>query len=159
MLKASVKKVGNLNDENGDADLPILDSLAWENELIIFRGLEAINKPIYKNIYAVEDGLPDRTSNLQVKWIAYKKDLSEKEIPPVKYLKIFYQGSLHNVRKIEAQVDETNALYKSSRLLTLEFQDIQNHVVLTSYTIEGGQKMFLGDTVAYVIKGVVTFPN
>jgi hypothetical protein len=38
----------------------------------------------------------------------------------------------------------------------MEFQEIEGQTVLVSYSIEGGQKMFLGDSVQFSVKGTVT---
>jgi hypothetical protein len=31
--------------------------------------------------------------------------------------------------------------------------------VLTSYSVSGGQKMYLGDSVQYKVQGLITLPN
>ena len=59
----------------------------------------------------------------------------------------FVLVSLHN--------DEETSLYKSSRFLTLEFQNINNKNVLTSYSVKGGQKMIMGDSVIFSVKGKI----
>jgi hypothetical protein len=78
---------------------------------------------------------------------------------PVTSLRIYYRDVLRNIRRIEAEVREKNSLFKSSRQFTLEFQEINGTIVLTSYSITGGQKMYLGDTVRYSVKGDITLPN
>ena len=125
------------------------DSALWQNELEIFRQIQTINKPVNRDNYLVDDGLYDPASNLTVKAISTTANL------PVKYVRVFYQDSLSKPRKIEALYDNKNALYASSRLLTLEFGRFKNKLVLTSYAIEGGQQMKLGDTVMFKIKGEV----
>jgi hypothetical protein len=125
------------------------DTLAWLNELGIFRKLDMINKPVNKGNYLVNDGLFDPGSNLTVKAITSLKKL------PVVYLKIYYQGSIKKPRKIEALYDEANPLYRSARLLSMHFAQIDNKTVLTSYSIKGGQKMIFADSVAFYISGKV----
>lgn len=125
------------------------DTIAWVNELDIFRKLEIINKPINKGSYLVDDGLFDPGSNLTVKAFTSLKKL------PVVYLKVYYQGSIEKPRKIEALFDEANPLYESARLLSMHFQQIDNRTLLTSYSIKGGQKMIFGDSVAFYIKGKI----
>ena len=125
------------------------DTAAWLNELGIFRKLDVINKPVNKENYLVNDGLFDPGSNLTVKAFTSLKKL------PVVYLKIYYQGSIEKPRKIEALYDEANPLYKSARLLSMHFAQIDNTTVLTSYSIKGGQKMIFGDTVAFYISGKI----
>lgn len=126
------------------------DTSEWVKELDIFRQLGAMNKPISRNSYNIEDGLPDPSSNLTVKVFTAKEDL------PVEYLKVYYQGSIDRPRKIESLYSEENSLYKSSRLLTMEFQQVNNRNILTAYTIHGGQKMILGDSVVFLIRGRIS---
>lgn len=125
------------------------DTVAWLNELDIFRKLDIINKPVNKGSYQVDDGLHDPASNLTVK--AFK---SLKELPVV-YLKIYYQGNINKPRKLEALYDEENLLFHSARLVSMNFQQIQNQTILTSYSIKGGQKMVFGDSVAFFIGGKI----
>jgi hypothetical protein len=125
------------------------DTLAWINELDIFRKLDVINKPVNKGGYVVDDGLFDPGSNLTVKAFTSLKKL------PVVYLKIYYQGSIEKPRKIEALYDEASALHQSARLLSMHFHQIGSRTILTSYFIKGGQKMVFGDSVAFYISGKI----
>jgi len=156
-LKATVTKTTQLNDQHEESKLQEPDSIVWNNELQIFRELEAMNKPTSKEVYTVTDNFPDDKSNLKVMLVERKPNLQTP--PPVRYFKLYYQEHTHNVRRIEAQLDESNALYKSTRLFTMQFQTVRNNLMLTTYSIQGGQKMFLGDSVAYSIHGVVRLPN
>lgn len=131
------------------ADTLISDSSIWTKELTIFQELHDINKPVNRSNYLIDDGLFDPSSNLTVKAFSAKTDL------PVKYIRVFYQESVQRPRKIEALYDNKNSLYKSGRLLTMEFVTLRNQVLLTSYTIEGGQKMMLGDSVMFTVKGKI----
>jgi hypothetical protein len=99
---------------------------------------------MHKAVYKVEE-YADSKSNLTVKSFATTEDL------PVRFLKIYYQKSLSQLRKIEAQYNEANSLYSSRRFLTMEFENVYNKTILTSYSISGGQKMFLDDSVQYNI--------
>lgn len=125
------------------------DTIAWQNELGVFRNLDVINKPVNKGSYLVDDGLFDPGSNLTVKAFTSLKKL------PVVYLKVYYQGNINRPRKIEAQYDEENALYRSARFLSMHFEQIENKAVLTRYSIKGGQKMIFGDSVAFFISGKI----
>jgi hypothetical protein len=125
------------------------DTVAWLNELGIFRKLDIINKPVNKGSYLVSDGLLDPGSNLTVKAFTSLKKL------PVVYLRIYYQGSIDKPRKIEALYDEANALYSSARLLSMHFEQIEKRTVLTGYAIKGGQKLIFGDSVAFYISGKI----
>lgn len=128
---------------------PSLDSAGWATELDEFSQLSVINKPTYKGSFAIESGLQDTKSNLRVKSYVNIKGL------PIAHFKIYYQDRPFKVRKIESFYHESNSLYQSSRTLTLEFQDLYNKTVLTSYSITGGQKMIAGDSIEFAIRGKI----
>jgi hypothetical protein len=146
---ARLHKIASINGRRDDRIFSPADSAAWSTELDIFRKLDLINKPVNQGSYIVDDGLYDPSSNLTVKAISAIDDL------PVKYVRIFYQDRLQKPRKIEALYDDQNALYKSGRILTMEFQQIDNKSILTSYSVKGGQKMIMGDSVAFLIQGEI----
>lgn len=125
------------------------DTVAWLDELGIFRELAIINKPVNKGSYRVDDGLVDPASNLTIKAFTSLTKL------PVVYLKVFYQGTLEKPRKIEALYDEANVLYTSSRLLSMHFEQVGDKTVLTRYSIKGGQKMIFGDSASFYISGKI----
>jgi hypothetical protein len=136
---------------NGVSDDTLLTNKEmWKKELEIFRQLQSINKPVNRINYIVDDGLFDPSSNLTVKAFSAKTDL------PVQYVRVFYQDSIARPRKIEALYQNKNILYASSRLLTMEFENLGGQVVLTSYSVEGGQKMLMGDSVMFTIEGKIT---
>ncbi len=148
-IRAQVLKEGFLSGRRDTAIYSPKDTLGWIKELDVFRKLDIINKPVNQGSYLVDDGLIDPESNLTVKAFKSIRDL------PVVYLKIYYQGSLRKPRKVEAMYSEANLLFESSRLLSMNFQQIENRTVLTSYEIRGGEKMIFGDTVVYFIKGKI----
>ena len=141
---AEIRKKVVLNGREKVTSIKARDSLAWNEELAIFLELNVINKPIYSGQYKVDD-VADKESNLRVTSYIATEDL------PVKFLRIFYYKSTMRMRKIEAQYNESNTLYASSRFLTMEFEDFSNTTLLTTYSVDGGQKMFLDDSVHYTI--------
>jgi hypothetical protein len=147
--QAKLHKVATVGSVNDDSTYIPKDSARWNAELEIFRSLDAINKPVNQSNYLVDDNLFDPSSNLTVKAFSALTDL------PVKYVRVFYQSALQKPRKIEALYDDKNALYKSGRVLTMNFQQIDNKTILTSYSIKGGQKMILSDTIGFEINGRV----
>jgi hypothetical protein len=150
--KATLTKVTLLGGKEDKVSLTPKDSAAWKNELEIFATMDMINKPTNKVYYQADD-LSDIRSNLNVKAFSTKEDL------PIRYLRVYYHEDISKLRKLEAEFNELNSLYKSSRMLVMEFQQMGNNVVLTSYEIVGGQKMFLGDSVQYNIKGTLSISN
>jgi hypothetical protein len=150
-VKANLQKEAILDGQKNDITLSPYDSTMWNKELDIFRQLEAINKPVSRGSYLVDDGLYDPGSNLTVKAFTSLEDL------PVRSLRIFYQDKIQKPRKIEAILNETTTLYGSSRFMTMEFQQLNNKSVLISYSILGGQKIIMGDSVAFSIKGRIQY--
>jgi len=149
--EAQVQKTTALNNENNTTKLTLKDTTQWIKELGVFRELNIINKPVNNGLYDVQDGVADSRSNLTVKtYTAKDADV------PVRFLRLYYHKSPDNLRKLEAQFDVTNLLYKSSRTLSLEFQDVYTKTMLTSYSINGGQKIFMGDSVRYAVQATIT---
>lgn len=143
--KARLHKKATINLDSQDTTFMPGDSAAWSKELDIFREMDLINKPINEGNYTVSDGHTDVTSNLTVRTYATTKELS------IVYLKLFYQDSPTKLRKIEALYNQENALLKTRRKLVMEFTDIYNKNILSSYSIEGTQKMFIGDEVRFTV--------
>lgn len=148
-IHAGVLKEALLRGQKDTATYAPKDTTDWINELDVFRRIDMINKPVNKGSYRVDDGLVDPQSNLTVKSFKSMKEL------PVVYLKIYYQGSIQKPRKIEALYEEENLLFGSSRVLSMDFQQIEGKTVLTEYEIRGGEKMVFGDTVEYYIRGKI----
>ncbi len=134
-----------------DTVMTVPDSMAWADELNIFRQLDLINKPVNVGSYRITDGEADTESNLMVKAFESRED------HPVRYLRVFYDGSLDKPRRIEAHYLEENALFRSSRFLSMEFQQLDNKTALTSYSMEGSQKMMLKDSIKFSVRGKIQF--
>jgi hypothetical protein len=151
-VEAGLHKEAVLSGKKSDSTYVPGDSLSWAKELEIFRELEVLNKPVSRASYLVDDGLYDPGSNLTVKaFSSLEKELA------VQSLRVFYQDQIERPRKIEAVLNKNTFLYSSSRLMTLEFSQLHNKTVLTSYSIDGGQKMMLGDSVVFSIKGNIQY--
>jgi len=154
-INAALFKEALLGGETDTITYTPGDTLEWKRELEVFSKLNEINKPVNKGRYDVTDGMLDPGSNLTVKAFISKEPLQNEDPLPVVYLKVYYQGNIKKPRKIEALYDEQTLLYKSARLLSMYFQQIQDETVLTSYSVKGGQKMVFGDSVAFYINGKI----
>ncbi len=153
---AGLNKTSFLGDSSNSVSATPKDTTAWKSELEIFNVLNLINKPINRNSYIIRNE-PDTKSNLSVRTFAIKTSLSEDEKDlPIEYLKIYYQDSFEKIRKIEGQYRESSMMYKTIQILNMEFQPVNDTMILTSYSITGGQKMFMSDSVQYKINTSVT---
>lgn len=128
------------------------DTVSWLRELEVFSVMEGINKPINRDRYKIVEST-DSKSNLRIRSFRTSDDL------PVSYVNLYYHGQPSKIRKIEAQYSEQNGLFKTGRMLSMEFDNMNGLPVMTSYSISGGQKMFADDTVRYDIKGRVRIGN
>jgi hypothetical protein len=154
-MKAALAKTVSFKKKTNQIKITSSDTLFWSKELSVFSVIDDMNRPNNRGSYEVEDGLSDTQSNLKVKLFSSTADQK------VSWLKLYYHNSLSNLKKIEASISEenglygTDALYKSSRLLTMEFQNLNNKTLLTSYSVVGGQKMFSADTAQYSVRGEI----
>ncbi|MBX2968908.1 MAG: hypothetical protein KF803_06030 [Cyclobacteriaceae bacterium] len=151
LLKAALIKEGSIGDIRQDTLLTSLDTVRWKKELDIFSEIGLVNKPAYRALYTVKDGLRDASSNLTIREFETDEEL------PVQSLKLFYLDNLQKLRRIEALIQQENALLKTQQKLVMEFSDVYNKNVLTSYSIEGGQKMLAGDSVHFTLSGTIQF--
>jgi hypothetical protein len=145
---ASLHKYATVGIDQDTAEYQPKDTTAWASELGPLLRLSVINKPIYQGKYKVENDLRDPNSNLRIRAFTALDD----ELP-VAYLKVYYQGTLQDVRRIEGIYREVNGLYASTQILSMELQEIHNKTLLTSYSIKGGQKMILADSMALGVDG------
>jgi len=150
--KAKLTKTAQIDgQEETKSYIPKSDT-AWRYELDVFAALNDINKPGSVGKYKTQQNVKDVKSNLLV----YSIESTEKM--PVMFLKVYYLETLSNIRRIEGLYQEENSLLKNSRQLSMEFQNINNKIILTSYSVTGDQKMILGDTVRFSVNGMVTIP-
>ncbi len=145
--EAGLQKQATLGGVMEEKEYTPRDTTAWQKELNIFSELNIINKPANRSSYVVRDGLIDANSNLTVKTFTDTTD------QPVRYLRIYYRHTTSKPRIVEARYETDHALYTTARIMRMEFQTIDGVLTLTAYSINGGQKMMLGDSVTYSIKG------
>jgi hypothetical protein len=150
-LQPSLEKEAVINDESEKATLRDLDSATWARELEIFRQLDLNQKTLNAIQYRGEHGLRDATSNLAIVQYTATRPL------PLSYVRIYYQDTPEKIRRIEGEIFEKNRLYASGRFLTMEFTDVNGNSAVVGYEIRGAQKMILGDSMKFVIKGALTY--
>jgi hypothetical protein len=148
--KAKLSKDAEINGLKEAQSFTPADTTAWQHELDIFFALNTLNKPINLGSYTTVAAQPDSTSNLLINSFTTTEDL------PVKYFNVYYLDNPSSIKKIVALYSEANSLLKESRLLTLDFKEVYNKNILSSYTILGGQKMFLGDSVQFSVRGTIS---
>ncbi|MEO7992299.1 MAG: hypothetical protein ABI663_22305 [Chryseolinea sp.] len=155
--RAELNKTSSLGDSSGSVSFMPKDTSAWKSELEIFKVLNLVNKPINRNSYTIEIQ-PDTKSNLSIRTFGIKTSLpeDEKKNLPIEYLKIYYHNTVNKIRRIEGQYKELGFMNKTAQVLMMEFQPVNDTMILTSYSITGGQKMFMGDSVQYKINSSVT---
>jgi len=127
-----------------------LDTTGWKKELEIFHQLDLNNKPINKENYTIEKGLSDPESDLSI------CEYTAKNEQPLSVVKIYYQDNMMNPKRIEGEIFEHNGLYSSIQHLRLILDKTEGQPLLTQYEIAGGQRMILGDSVQFKIRGVIT---
>jgi len=147
--KSSLNKLVVLDGKSDQSTVKI-DSAVVAHELDVFRQLDLINKPLYRNAYEIIDGEKDSRSNLTTR--KYKS----KNPSPIPILTFYYHNDFSNIIKIESVYQEDNTLYSTRRELLLEFDDASGTQLLTRYSLKGMQKMILNDTVMFSIEGSFT---
>jgi hypothetical protein len=147
--KSSLSKSVMLDGKSDQSTITI-DSAIVAHELDVFRQIDFINKPLYRNGYEVIDGEKDTRSNLTTR--KYKS----KNPSPIPIVIFYYHNDFSNILKIESVYQEDNTLYSTRRELLLEFDDASGTELITRYSLKGMQKMILNDTVMFSIEGSFT---
>lgn len=151
--KASYKKTAQLDSRETSTSSQPVDTTAWNKELEIFTELSAVNNPVNKTQYNIESGIPDSKSNLLIK-SASAKD----ESLPIRYLRVYYLPTPFQVKRIEGFMQKDKEFYKSARYFNMEFEEIKQQTTLKAYSILGGQKMLLRDSVTFSVHASITIP-
>lgn len=127
------------------------DSTSLANDLEAFKQLAVFQKPAYRDLYKMEDGLTDGQSNLTV------RQYSATQPVPVPLIRFYYFQNFDQLKKIEADYQDANSLYATVRHLVMEFEEKEGTPVLSSYSMKGFQKMMLSDSNHYYIQSQVIF--
>jgi hypothetical protein len=145
--KDSIRKDA-LIDGKQDHSSFLIDSTRLAHEWDVFRQLDVINKPLYKGNYEITEG-KDTKSNLQVR--TYQSKIKS----PVPFVRFYFQNEFKNLKKIESNYQEENALYFTERDLMMTLDDLSGESLIKNYSITGSQKMILSDSVKFSIRGSI----
>lgn len=136
-----VKKVAML-DGKEDTATYTADSARLYQELNVFRKAN-INKPAYDDLYQ-----KNIESHNDFKIVRYNPVERENDLE-VKSLELKYKED--QLLQLEAVIVEDHWLYNSKRTLRLEFSGEPSYI--SSYYLEGTQKMILRDRVNFIVEG------
>jgi hypothetical protein len=151
--KAALEKTAIVGPGDSRVTFVPADSAAWADELDIFRNLNTINKPVNRGLY-IDSVYKDRNSNLTVR--SFTATTPELQI---ERLEIFYLNAPKDIRRIEAIFHEENVMFETKRLLRMDFRRKDQDAFVSAYSIDGGQKMLLGDTVQYSVTAKISLPQ
>jgi hypothetical protein len=146
-IKDSIRKDAVIDGKQDHSSF-VIDSTRLAHEWDVFRQLDVINKPLYKGNYEITEG-KDTKSNLQVR--TYQSKIKS----PVPFVRFYFQNEFKNIKKIESNYQEENALYFTKRDLMMELDDLSGEPLIKSYSITGSQKMILSDSVKFSIRGSI----
>ncbi len=150
--KDSIRKDAVINGKQDQSSF-VIDSTRLAHEWDVFRQLDVINKPLYKGNYEITEG-KDTKSNLQVReYTFHPKNPKIKSF--VSFARFYFQNEFKNLKKIESNYQEENALYFTKRDLMIEMDDVVGEQLIKKYSITGSQKMILSDSVKFFIHGSI----
>lgn len=114
----------------------------WEDELAIFEEAD-LRKPSLRDYYTrQEEALPDGGITIRYEKI---KDIET----PIQYLRLQLTPA-RTLQHLEASFLEKNALFYSNRTASLSVDSASGNI--SSYQIEGVQKLIFSDSLRYAIK-------
>ena len=150
--KDSIKKTAVM-DGKTDVSQFVVDTASMSNEMEVFRQLDIMNKPLFKDAYQLHADEKDDKSNLRVRTYRLKTNADIKSAVP--FVRFFYLDDFQQVKKIQSVFEESNSLYSTHRDLIMEFDGAGESARLRRYLISGFQKMTLSDSVKFSIEGRV----
>ena len=137
-------RIGGISSDS--TFIPTLE--VWNSEMEVFNQLDLINLPAYQKQYKVENDLKDPRSNLKIRQYSGKDT-------PVPWVKFYYQEDFSKLKIIEARLEEKNMLFTNSRVLRLELDDDNGHLMIHQYSMNGFQKMILNDSIHFSVNGTI----
>lgn len=144
------KLIKSNTDSSFSKQNQLLDSSGWAEELEIFYNLN-INKPTFIDAYEKRVIMDDKSNLNILRYSAIEDKMAIEEI------NIYYFKTLEDIKRISASINNKNTLFSSSKSLQMVFRDRENLTVLTSYSINGDQKMVMRDSLMVSISGRINY--
>lgn len=134
--------------EQQEAKVLQLRASKWKKELTMFFQAN-INKPSLKGLYEVDSTLSDT-----YKVVSYQTKNNNKT--GVQLMKVYYKQG--EVAKIEIHFQEKTMIYHAQRKLLMTFdKKEEGPPLLSTYTIDGQQKIIFKDAVGYHVEARVIY--
>ena len=149
-FNATLNKVVSYNGKQ-DSTIFTPNKSEWAGELEFLRELDIVNKPVYRDRYAVTT-TKDAKSNLTVRGIAAQGDV------PLRSLNLFYYKTPANLKRVEAGFHLTKVLYTQGQEIRIELREIGGKAVITGWSLYGTQKVILIDTSRYSAECHIVLP-
>lgn len=146
---ATLKKTAAMGGDVSSASYVPAGTGEWKKELEIFYHINVVNKPVNKSAYAISETAAEE-NGLRVTTFAAKEEL------PVRELRVYFRDNKLIPVRIEAELYEDNSMYEGTQQLRMLFREVDGRTVLKEYSIDGGQEMFLADSVKFSITGEIT---
>lgn len=125
-----------------------LSAAKWEKELNMFSSAN-INKPSLKGLYEVDSTLSDT-----YKVVSYQTKNNAKT--GVQHMKVYYKQG--DVAKVEVRFQEKAIIYYTKRRLLMTFEkNSEGLPLLSTYAIDGQQKIIFQDSVDYRVEARVIY--
>ncbi len=146
-VSPSLLKTATIDGVDEHNLLTSLNHATWTKELAIFKSAD-INNPRMADSYQFVE-----TNKSGIKTIIYKSKFPK--TTSVDSLAISFTDTGKNPIKLHARVRDGNALFESDKTMKMMFTIVNNQNMLSSYRIEGWQKMISKDSTTYLIEGLV----
>ena len=169
------KSVSNYYDINGliDEQVKLLDSInpsffkkatidrneeiqdfaptdsSWAKELMTFKSTD-INKPTLTESYFTQES--EVADNKKITYISKRPRSTE-----VDSLSIIFIKNTSNPLRINACLVDHNELYTSEKFIELSFRQLNGVNLISSYRINGWQKMIMQDSTSYYVEARINY--
>jgi hypothetical protein len=152
-LDSVPSEIKRLNSINGNQEEVSLTQVNWSREMNYLYEAD-LNRPSWQGSFR-SDSLFAPDGLLQsVRYTPLDEDL------PVQLLSIHYNAVSTQIESIEATVKDKNMLYDAGRTMRLQLlPDASGKNRVSSYSIEGRQKVIFQDPVTFEVAGRILYLN